>query len=108
MRSSAPSSTTAIASFLPHQRPADAQRLSESVAVVLDPFHLTREMGFHFLPDTIQSITERIHLALVKIIFKNMSKNLIYTITAPFRGKISFFCKLLLKPGRRPHPAHHK
>lgn len=56
MRSSTPSSTTATASFLPNQRPADAQRLSASVAIVPDHFPLTKEMGFHFLPDTIQSI----------------------------------------------------
>lgn len=55
MRSSTPSSTTATANFLPHQRPADVQRLLGFVGTVPAPFLLTKEAGFHFLPETTQS-----------------------------------------------------
>lgn len=52
MRSSIPSLTTATASFLPYQRPADVQHLFGSVATVPVPFPHTKEMRFHFLPET--------------------------------------------------------
>lgn len=55
MRSGSLSSTTATAGFLPRQRSADIWCHSGFVTPVPAPFPLTKETGFHFLPETTRS-----------------------------------------------------